>query len=353
MIELDLRIRRGQFELAVSHSSDAGVVGVFGPSGSGKTTLLNCIAGVARADAGRIAVGDRVLFDSKSGIDVAMESRRIGYVFQDSLLFPHMSVRENLVYGRPRAGSGPALEDVIMALELDGLLDRRPSELSGGEQRRVSVGRAILSNPGVLLFDEPLTGLDSALASRVLARLKRVLTQFAIPSLYVSHTVSDMLFLCDEVIALRTGQVVARGAARDVLMTGGVLAPSHWAELRNVFTARTLERRQAEGEATAVCRVGDVDLVVFAGEGIADAPTLSVHAADIVLSREKPGGLSARNVFPAKVESVVASGEKRLILADAGERWMVEVSAAAIRELGLSPGTPIFLILKTSSIRVC
>lgn len=350
--DLELKVRRPPFELEAKLAGECRVLGIFGPSGSGKTTLLNCIAGVARPDSGRVIVDGETLFDSQMGVNLPIHRRRIGYVFQDSLLFPHMTVRQNLLYGCKGSSESPGLQDVSAALELTRFLDRRPAELSGGEQRRVSIGRAVMSGPKLLLFDEPLTGLDVELASRVLANLRRVLDRFSIPAIYVSHTVSDLLFLCDEVAAFRNGKVVARGPTGDVLMKGGLLAPSHWAELRNIFRGRITKRETSHGESTAQCRVGDTDLTIFAGDAVDDEAVVSVHAADLVIARDKPGALSARNVFPATIRSIVESGQKRLVIADAGAPWMVEISDAAIRELGLAPGVTVYLILKTSSIRV-
>ncbi|HWL94843.1 MAG TPA: molybdenum ABC transporter ATP-binding protein [Phycisphaerae bacterium] len=366
MLEARVCKQLGAFTLDVDFACRRGVTGIFGPSGSGKTTLLNCIAGVVAPDAGRIAMGDGALFDSDASTHVPMHRRRIGYVFQDSLLFPHMSVQDNLLYGCPRAEDGAAsLHEIASLLEIDEHLGKRPHELSGGEQRRVSLGRAVLSRPQLLLLDEPLTGLDAPLGLRVLGRLRLVLDRFAIPALYVSHTVSDLLYLCNDAVVLRDGRIGKTGPAADVLLRSDVLTQSHLNELRNIFAATASSAGRARDVGAMRCRVGGVELSVFrpaAAVGLShgiipdvekpESLTLSVRASDIVLSRERPSGLSARNVFPGVVTGVVDFQDRHLVLIDAGAPWKVEVSAAARVELDLRQGMAVHLVLKSSSISV-
>ncbi len=213
MLELDLRARRGTFRLELKLSVDERICAIFGPSGSGKTSLLDFIAGLRRPDAGRIVLDGEPLFDSAAGIDLRPEQRRLGYLFQDGALFPHLSVRGNLRYGlRRRGGDGPAENEVVEVLGLGELLDRRPDALSGGEKQRVALGRALLSAPRLLMLDEPLASLDDELKRRILPFLSRTVQTFGVPMLYVSHSSTELRNLADRVILLEKGRISGEGA---------------------------------------------------------------------------------------------------------------------------------------------
>jgi molybdate transport system ATP-binding protein len=209
-----LRAPLGPFTLAVDAVATARVTAVFGASGAGKTSLLEIVAGLRRPAAGRVLLNGRVLDDAAAGLNVPPRLRRVGYVSQDDTLFPHLSVTANLGYAH--AASPAAAARVTSVLELGPLLSRRPAGLSGGERRRVALGRALLASPEILLLDEPLTGLDAPLKERVLAHLRRVREEFAVPTLYVSHAPDEVIALADEVLVLESGSIVLRGAPADV-----------------------------------------------------------------------------------------------------------------------------------------
>ncbi len=209
-----VRAPLGPFTLAVDAEAGAGVTAVFGASGAGKTSLLEVVAGLRRPEGGRVALNGRVLDDAGAGVHVPPRRRRVGYVSQDDTLFPHLSVAANLSYAR--TASPAAFARVADVLELGPLLDRRPAGLSGGERRRIALGRALLASPEILLLDEPLTGLDAPLKERVLAHLLRVRERFAVPTLYVSHDADEVFALADDVLVLERGAVVRHGAPSDV-----------------------------------------------------------------------------------------------------------------------------------------
>ena len=214
MIDVDIAQRIGRFALDVKFSVDAPVVGLFGPSGSGKTSVVNAIAGVQRPDRGTIRVNGEVLFDSGKRIDVRPEHRRVGYVFQDALLFPHLDVSANLTYGqRLRASSQRVIHEdhVVELLGLAALLDRRPRTLSGGERQRVAIGRALLAQPRILLMDEPLASLDQARKLEILDYIERLRDDLHIPIVYVSHSAEEVKRLADAVVLLSQGRCVAAG----------------------------------------------------------------------------------------------------------------------------------------------
>ena len=351
MLRATVTKKLGGFTLDVSIQSDVRVTGLFGPSGSGKTTLLNCIAGLLDPEKGDIELSNTPYFASDPPANLPIRERRVGYVFQDSLLFEHMSVRANLLYGRNRGGDGPGFDDVVDVLALGPQLARKPRELSGGEQRRVAIGRALLSNPAILLFDEPLTGLDAALAGRVMVYLKRVLDRFAIPALYVSHSISDVIYFCDEVVVLRDGRVVTQGPPGEVITRRGVLDDRHLTDLRNVFTASDANYDQEH--AAVRCRIGPLELLVYsATPERTPTPTLAIRANDIILAAARPERISARNVLPAMVQRVEPVGGKILVFIDVGTTWIVEVGPAAVEELSLKPGAAVFAVIKASAIEL-
>lgn len=423
MLEVRLRKSFGSFVLDVDGRAFAGgerVLGVFGPSGSGKTTLLNCIAGIgpegeawaearpggdarstdspggdarstgmpggdarstdppggdARAtgmsdrgdgDTGRagnrILLGDRVLLDASAGIVMSPASRRIGYVLQDALLFPHMTVERNLRYGERRDAAGPGFDEVVDVLQLGDLLSRRADALSGGEARRVAIGRALLSGPKLLLLDEPLVGLDRALAGQTLHFIHRTLARFDLPAIYVTHSPSDAMFLCDRVWVLRGGRVAADGPPRQVLPRAGVMDDVDLADLENVFEA---ERVEGEDPASLVFRAGGARIVAATGassaatrsadrRGDASAPTalLSIHAADIILARIAPQRISARNILPGRIIRLAPIGGAVVAFVDVGVEWMVALTPGAVAELELAEGVEVFAVVKASSVAV-
>ena len=206
MIRLAFRLRQGPFVLEIDQRLDAGITALFGPSGAGKTTVLDAIAGLRTPEAGSIAVGDRVLFDAASRVDLPPHARHVGYVPQDVALFPHMDVRRNVLYGR-RTGQKLQLETVAAMLEVGALLDRRVPDLSGGERQRVALARALMSAPELLLLDEPLAAVDVERRRRILPYLLRVRDELGIPVIYVSHDRGEVDQLADRVIVLENGRV--------------------------------------------------------------------------------------------------------------------------------------------------
>lgn len=208
------------FQVDAAFTTDASVTALYGPSGSGKTSVLSMLAGLRRPDAGLIRLGPRLLFDSGGGVDLAPERRGIGYVFQDHLLFPHLDVRNNLLYGwrrRPREARAVDFDRVVRVLELSDLLERWPQSLSGGQRQRVALGRALLRGPELLLFDEPLSSVDDELKQRVLDYIRGVLAEWQIPTLYVTHHAAEARQIAGHAVRLEAGRVVAAGRPEDIL----------------------------------------------------------------------------------------------------------------------------------------
>lgn len=211
MLQVAVKKRLGGLALEASFQAPRGVTALFGPSGAGKTTLVNIVAGLMKPEGGRIALGDKTLFDSARGVDLPPEKRGVGYVFQDGRLFPHLSVKSNLLYGMrllPPERRLLCLDEVVELMGISHLLKRRPANLSGGEKQRVAVGRALLAGPRLLLMDEPLASLDQARKDEVLPFLAKLPQKLDLPILYVSHSMREVRFLADRVIRLDQGKVL-------------------------------------------------------------------------------------------------------------------------------------------------
>jgi len=216
--ELDIALRQGSFGLELAERVDARALALFGPSGSGKTTVIEAVAGLRTPYRGTIAVAGRLLFSSERRVNVPVRERRVGYVPQDVLLFPHMNVRENVTYGQAPTRRHPyALDDVVGLLDLGDLLQRRVASLSGGERQRVALARALMSGPDVLLLDEPMAAVDLARRRRILDALLRIRDELALPIVYVAHATEEVARVADWVLVIDAGRVVARGAPSSVL----------------------------------------------------------------------------------------------------------------------------------------
>jgi molybdate transport system ATP-binding protein len=215
MLEVDVQKKLGSFSINVAFLVRApGITALFGPSGAGKTSVINMVAGLSKPDRGQISVNGNTVFDSRKGIDVPPNRRRLGYVFQDGRLFPHLSVKSNLTYGMKLTRNddqGVSFDKAVDVLDLGTLLHRRPAKLSGGEKQRVAIGRALLTNPSVLLMDEPLSSLDEARKSEIIPFVLRMQKEFLIPVLYVSHSTDEISSLADHVVVIQSGEVVSNG----------------------------------------------------------------------------------------------------------------------------------------------
>ncbi|WP_224361574.1 molybdenum ABC transporter ATP-binding protein [Hyalangium versicolor] len=350
MIEVSLRLPLARFPLEVEARFSSASVAVMGRSGSGKTSLLESLAGLRRGARGRVAVRERVLLDSSSGVDVPPEARRMGYVPQDSLLFPHLTARENVRFG-VRKGQPSRVDEAVALLELEPLLHRYPATLSGGERQRVALARAVATDPALLLLDEPLAALDVALKERVLPYLLRIRDEARVPMLYVTHQLGEARVLAQEALLLEHGHVRAVGPADSVLAgaTRGVLGM----EAEENILEGTLER-PAEGGLRL--RVTD-----GLGLWVPDGPELTagaraayaVLAEDILLSTGPLTGISARNVWEGAVRRMEEAGvgDRVLTVEVAGASIAVRVTDAAVRELGVTSGARVFLAVKTSACR--
>ena len=350
MMELSLTLPLARFRLEVQARFTSSSVAVMGRSGSGKTSMLESLAGLRRGARGRLVVRGRTLLDSAAGVDLPPEARRMGYVPQDALLFPHLTARQNVRFGVRKTGPS-RVDEAVALLQLEPLLERYPATLSGGERQRVALARALATDPALLLLDEPLAALDVALKERVLPYLLRIRDEARVPLLYVTHQLGEARVLAQEALLLEEGQVRAVGPADTVL--GGAARGMLGLEGEENILEGVLERPEAGG------------LRLRVKEGLSlwvpDGPELTagsraayaVLAEDMLVSIAPLTGISARNVWEGAVSRVEEAGvgEHILTVEVAGVSLAARVTQAAVRELGVSAGSRVFLVVKTSACR--
>jgi len=351
MLAVEVQARLGDFRLdAAFEGAGDGVTILFGPSGAGKSSVLAAVAGALKPDAGRIALGDQVLFDTARGVDLPMERRRVGWVFQDARLFPHLSVEGNLRFGFMRAPPGPIrFEEVADILGIGALLHRRPRELSGGERQRVGLGRALLSQPRLLLMDEPLAALDAARRAEILPFFEKIKASFGVPILYVTHSLAEAVRLGDRMAVMHEGRVVAEGALAEVVSRPELmLTGSHardGAALDGVVQAH-------DGRLTSV-RAGDWVVRVPRLQLQPGAPVrLFVLARDVMLALDEPTRISARNVLQGRVEAIAAQEDGRVLarVVHEGQTLLAALTTDAAEDLELKPGSLVFAVVKSVAV---
>jgi molybdate transport system ATP-binding protein len=345
------------FRLDVEFAANPGFTILFGPSGAGKTTLLDCIAGLLSLDAGRIVAGDRLLFDSAGKYNLPPSARRIGYVFQDLALFPHLTVEENVQYGLARLARRERHERAAAVLDsfrIHQFAKRKPKDISGGERQRVALARALVTDPEVLLLDEPLAALDAATKSRIVDDLRAWNQGHGIPILYVTHSREEVFALGERVLVLDGGRIVAQGTPHEVMEAPWQETVAQLAGFENVFDA-TVESLH-EDRGTMRCRLTESSAgtpleletpLIRAEQG--SSLRVGIRAGDVLLATAPPSGLSARNVIPGRIAAL----QRRDVIVSArvhcGVEMEVHLTLAARDSLELAPGKGVWLVIKTHS----
>jgi molybdate transport system ATP-binding protein len=351
-LEVRLRHRLPSFALEVMFQAPSGVTALFGRSGSGKTTVINAVAGLLTPDEGRIALEGAVLLDTAAGVNLPRHRRGVGVVFQDARLFPHLTVRQNLLYGRwfARVASPVTLNRVVDLLGIGPLLSRRPGALSGGEKQRVAIGRAILSNPRLLALDEPLAALDEARKAEILPYLERLRDDLSLPILYVSHSMAEVARLANTVVLIEAGRVTASGPTAQVLSDP---ATAHGLGLREagaILTAR-VAAQEDDGLTRLAAAAGPLWLPRVASP-VGATLRVRILAQDVMLATVRPEGISALNILPAMVRDIrMGDGPGALVRLDAGgEMLLARVTRRSAEALALAPGRAVFAVLKAVSV---
>jgi molybdate transport system ATP-binding protein len=353
-IDIDVERRLGAFRLQAAFASDAPVTALFGRSGCGKSTVLNLVAGLLRPDRGRIAIGERVLFDSASGVDVAPEKRRIGYVFQDGLLLPHLKVRQNLSYGRfftPADARWADFDRIVALLDLAPLLERRPHRLSGGEKQRVAIGRALLASPQLLLMDEPLASLDAGRRGEILYYIERLRDEVGVPILYVSHEIEEVVRLAGQMVLLSDGKIAACGPVHELMGRIELRRLIGRYEGGAVIEARVAAQDLKSGLARLAFPGGELivpDVDALVGEAL----RIRVRARDVSIAIEEPRGISVLNCFRGRIAEIGsepgASVDVRIDVA--GTPILARITRHSAERLRLAPGQEVWALVKAVSL---
>ncbi len=355
MIEFSLRHQwPGGPALAIDFVAEAGATALFGPSGAGKSSVVGVMAGLLSAHAARVVVDGTVLTDTARRIHVPTERRRLGLVFQDARLFPHMSVRSNLTYGLKRAqGGGIGFDDVVELLGVAGLLDRQPHTLSGGEKQRVAIGRALLAQPRLLLMDEPLASLDAARKAEILPYLVRLKHALALPIVYVTHALDEVLAIADTLVLLEHGQVRAVGSLAEMTARGDVPLAGR-DDAGAVLEARVAEHHQAR--QLSLLRAGPLALwVPLVAGALGTRLRVRIPAREIILATAAPVGISLHNILPMVVVEVTEDAARHTAMVELGSgevRLLARITPDAVARLGLQPGRAVLALVKSMSVDV-
>jgi molybdate transport system ATP-binding protein len=335
MIDITVKKSRKNFNLDMSVKLGNGITALFGPSGSGKSSVLNFIAGLEQPDSGFIRVGETTLFDSAANISLPIHQRHIGYVFQDSLLFPHLAVKSNLLYGfKPGAME---FDTIVNFLGLRDFLDRRPAKLSGGERQRVAIGRALLSSPQLLLMDEPLASLDMDRKREIFPYIEQLQSKFNIPVIYVSHAMEEVARLANHVVMMKDGKITSEG---------------NRFERTSILTGKAASHDAAYGLTTLTHPAGNITLAGHVPIGTA-AIRIVVRATDVTLALKPPKDISARTLLKGKISKCEAGAGPTAIIHVkllGGEEITAALTRKAMVEMGLSENRTIWCLLKSVSI---
>jgi molybdate transport system ATP-binding protein len=348
-LDVDVDHRRGSFHLQARFTAAPGLTALFGRSGSGKTSLVSIVGGLIRPDRGRVSIDGQTLVDTERGVFVKPHKRRIGYVFQDSRLFPHLSVRRNLLYGswfaRGRSGGATAdLGGVVELLGIGHLLERDPDSLSGGEKQRVAIGRALLAKPRLVLMDEPLASLDEARRAEILPYIERLRDEAGVPILYVSHSVAEVARLATTVVIMTDGKVTAVGPVLDIL-------PLADANDGGAVLDATVSRHDETFHLTVLQSAAGELQVPRLNAAVGSHVRAYIRARDVMLSLKPPEDISALNVLAGRISAILptSTAQADVRLDCNGATLMARLTAKSVDRLALAPGRPVYAVVKSVS----
>lgn len=351
MIEVEIRHRLGAFALDARFTSEGRLTALFGRSGSGKTSLVNVIAGLIRPDWARISVNGDILVDTACRVFVPKHRRRIGYVFQEGRLFPHLTVRQNLLYGRwfaPEARRYGSLDGVVELLGIGHLLGRRPGLLSGGEKQRVAIGRALLASPRLLLMDEPLAALDETRKTEILPYLERLRDEAKVPIVYVSHAIAEVARLATVMVVMSEGGIAASGPTAEVMARLDLSPVMDRTEAGAILDAEILGHDETFGLTVLRTAAGELR-VLHLDRPIGATVRVLIRARDVIISTRFPEGLGALNVLKGVI---VELGPRNGAILDlrldcGGQALLARITCCSADGLGLTRGTPVYAIIKS------
>ena len=346
-LQLQLRKQQGDFLLELDLKISGERIGIFGPSGSGKSTLVNLLAGLTRPDSGQILLDGQPLFDSSNRVDLAPHRRRIAMVFQQHGLFPHLTVRKNLLYGHQRCPADEQrieLDEVAEVLEIGTLLEQKPETLSGGQSQRVALGRAILASPRLLLMDEPLSALDDDLRYRIIPYLNLVSERFRIPFVFISHSLVEMRLMADQVAVLEKGRLAGLVSPEQLARQRMGQSPAGYINLLELGVPK-----ERQGLLAFPWAGGEL---LLSGNAGTERGMFELSSKDIILCKRHPDAISARNLLPCTVRSLFEAGSKIGVELDCkGGTLVAEIVPDAARELEVTTGSIIWAAIKASAFR--
>ena len=361
MIKFDVHKQLDTLSIFAKFESQShGVVALFGRSGAGKTSIINMFAGLIDPDCGHIEINDRTIFNSKVGINIKTEQRRIGYVFQESRLFPHMTVRANLVYGRKHSPSDHSpidFDQAVQTLGLGHLLAQKPATLSGGERQRVALGRALLANPDILLMDEPLASLDAPRKAEILHFIEIVRDTFNVPIVYVSHAIDEIIRLADTLVLLDEGEVLAVGSVEELTSRVDLWHLTGRYDAGSVITA-LIKSHDTKYALTTLSFAGGTLRVPMIDANEGQSVRVKIRARDISLALQKPTGISQINILNGKIQEI-GTGEGQgddikphdiNICVDIGVPLWVRITKLSLDQMKLSVGKEVYALIKSTSI---
>lgn len=356
----NILFERENFSLEVNCEFSSGVTGVFGPSGAGKSTFLNLIAGLERPHGGVIRIGDRVVADTRREKWVPAHKRKVGYVFQEGRLFPHLSVKKNLTFGMSTGRVDNytiSFSDVVDLLEVESLLNKRPYELSGGERQRVAIGRALLCGPDLLLLDEPFSSLDVGLRCQIIPYLNEVARRLHIPMLVVSHDLPDLLRLTPELLLLRHGKVVGHGHYLSLIVQEHLLGIMRGAGVINVIPFQVKSHDTNSGLTVLANKGGEQEItVVQKMETLCCVPgdqiDVSLRPEDISLTLQRIDNISIRNQLPGIIQRIIHENKQIVCIVDVGFPLMVSITEASRENMKLSEGKKVWCLFKSMALKV-
>ncbi len=346
-LHIDIEKKLGAFSLQVKADVSGERTGIFGESGSGKSTLVHLLSGVMKPGVGEIRLDDEILFSSSRKINIPPEKRRIAIVFQQAMLFPHLSVKANLLYGYKRCRPEHRRikpEALIELLKLQPLLPRGVENLSGGEKQRVALGRAILANPRLLLMDEPLSALDDQLRFQIIPYLRSVSEEFRIPYLFISHSLTEMQLMAERIVELRNGHCIDETTPEELARKKMAQSPGGYLNL-----IRLADPANCNG--LFAYRWGQNTLLISAGQPQGES-LFELSSREIILFKKHPEAISARNLLECRVTEMFDSeGRVGVVLSVQGEKLVAEIVRSAALELDITPGSTLFAAIKASSFR--
>ncbi|WP_372751536.1 molybdenum ABC transporter ATP-binding protein [Labilibaculum sp.] len=360
VLSAHLKRKKGNFFLDIKVDFKQGITGVFGPSGAGKTTLMHMLAGLERPDEGYVKIGERYLVDSSTNIYEPARNRKIGYVFQEGRLFPHMTVRKNLLFGTkylPKGEQFIEFDELVNLLEVNDLLEKRPSQLSGGEKQRVAIGRALLSSPNLLLMDEPFSSLDVKLRRQIIPYLIKINRNFNIPMLVVSHDLPDLLNLTRELFLLKNGRVAGQGNYLDLVENENLFELMRGSGLMNVIQFKVDSRNAEDGLTILVNKNASKPIKVeremsFDCCQIGDDMSVSLRPEDIAITLEQIPNISIRNQLRGRIRKIIQKENRNYCMVDVGFTLLVSITHASLEKMQLVEGKQVWCLFKSMALQI-